>query len=169
MHKNFILVLVLFFIVGCGSQVAEKKYEGVESGEDYIAEGMTQLTGTNPNVQEAIKKFDMAIKQDPTNVNNYMVLGQVYMRLQNYDRAIDSLSAAVRVDPSSGEAFYLLSLSQNLKGDRDEAVGSAKKSAEIFMQKKDAEKLKQSLALVKTLTEEIAKPADVNLETFDLQ
>lgn len=151
MRKYFVIVLSLIFLAGCGGEKdSTQPYKGVASKKDYVALGMKFLSESD--VQRAIQSFDMAIRQDPKNVENYLILGQVYMRLNGFTKAIDTFSAATKVDENNGEAFYFLALASMLNGDKELAVNAVQKSAEIFLQQKDEEKLKRSLVLYQSFT-----------------
>ncbi|MCA9400012.1 MAG: tetratricopeptide repeat protein [Candidatus Omnitrophica bacterium] len=151
--KKLLLCLVgIVFIIGCGSNTEEKKsFKGVTAKRDYIADGMNYLKQSD--VKRAIQSFDLAIRQDPTNPENYVVLSQVYMRLKSYDRAVDSLQGAARVAPKNGEVQYLLATAHMLNENPEKAVESAKKSVDLFMQSRDEEKFKKAVLLLKSLTE----------------
>lgn len=160
MKKNVILLLSMVFVLGCGDhKESETAFQGVTEKKDYTAQGMQYLGQSDIN--NAIRSFDAAIKQDPRNSKNYVVLGEVYMRLGNYTSAVDSFGAATKVDPNNADAFYLLAVSRNLQGYKDEAVKAAQRSIELYMQNKDEEKFKRSVLLMKSLTAEEATPQAV--------
>ncbi len=154
MKKNILFIALLVFFIGCGSkkEVAQKSSS---VRKNYIAQGFALLE--QKNIKGAIISFDLAIKQDPKNVENYLTLGQVYLKLNNASRAIDSFTAATKVSPTSGEAYQLLATALGVrnenKGDREGAIAAAKRSAEIFMNRKDQLNFKKSLSLVKSLQE----------------
>ncbi len=176
MKKNILFVVMLAMVVGCGRpqttqkqdlpkdamsmpSVGQESNQLIQAGVNYLNEG---------EITNAIKSFDDAIRQEPTNPENYVVLGQVYLRLNKYAKAVDTFSAATRVAPDNGEIFYLLALANIFKekknqssGDLIEAQNSHKsailavqKSIDIFMQKKDEDNFKKSVALLKGLTEQ---------------
>jgi len=149
MKRVIAAFVILLFIAGCGSQSSDGPGKQKISSENLIKEGMNHLG--KADVASAIQSFDAAIRQDPSNINNYIILGQVYMRLRNYSRAIDTFSAALRLDPNNGEIFYLLATCQGLDGRIEEAIKSAQQSAEIFIQENDEEKFNRSLFLVQSL------------------
>lgn len=155
--KQWILILMMLVMAGCGSNESAQTFQGVQVKKDLVAQGM-QLLGDS-KVPEALRKFDEAIKQDPTNEQNYMVLGQVYLRLNNVDRAIDTLSAGLRVAPNNGELHYLLATSKALNGNREEAVKHAQRSVDIFLQQRDEERFKRSLALLKGIVDNASEGA----------
>ena len=151
MNKNMVILLAVVLMIGCGrADRADRKFRGVTEKRDYVSEAMEHLK--NSDVVEAIKSFDLAIRQEPNNVDNYLILGQVYMKLEQADRAADTFLAATRVAPDNGEAYYFLALSEAVNGKKDEAVAAAKRSAEIFMQAKNDEMFKKSLSLVQDLS-----------------
>ena len=160
MNKILWVVLFSVFLAGCGSNQSESKFQGVTEKKDYLALGMQYLKKSD--IPRAIQNFDQAIKQDPKNLNNYMVLGEVYMKLREYARAVDTFSGAVIVDPNSGDAYYFLAISKRLKANveknaksveesKQEAIKAAQRSIEIFMQARDEQKFKRSVALLKSL------------------
>ncbi len=155
--KKYIAVFALTVLAaGCGgrpsgNQAAGTQKQGSSGSQTFLQEGFSYLKEND--YQKAIKSFDQAIKKEPKNIDNYMTLGQVYLRLKNYPSAVDTLSAAVQVSPQSGEAYYLLATSKALKGDVSSAIIDAQKSAQLFIQRKDQEKLKKTLVLLKGLSE----------------
>ncbi len=102
----------------------------------------------------AIQSFDEAIRKDPRDLRPYMILGETYMRLQQYNRAVDTFSAAARVAPEKGEIQYLIAVSARLAQRPQLAVAAARRSLEIFSRKKDQQNFLKSLALLKALQEE---------------
>ncbi|VAW19567.1 hypothetical protein MNBD_BACTEROID05-483 [hydrothermal vent metagenome] len=154
MKKSILLVALLVFVVGCESK-KEVAQETSSVKKNYIAQGFALLD--QKNIKGAIASFDLAIKQDPRNVDNYITLGQVYLKLNNASRAIDSFTAATKVSPTNGEAHQLLATALGLRNenesDRKGAIAAAQRSAEIFMNRKDQLNFKKSLSLVKSLEE----------------
>ena len=149
MKKWLVLIIAIAFVAGCGSN-DQQAFKGVTKKKDYVAEGFKQLQ--EKDIARAIRNFDLAIKQEPTNVENYLTLGQVYLRLKNVDRAVDTLSAGLKVAPDNGDINYMLATCYAFKGDIEKAQTFAKKSADIYMKKRDSEKFKQSVALVRSLS-----------------
>ena len=157
--RSFIVVILVVFIVGCGSNKKEEQVSTPQvssKSQQYIAQGMKFLN--NKEVLKAIKSFDMAIKSDPTNPKNYIFLGEVYLKLKAPERAIDTLRAAARVFPTNPEVQYLLATSLGIRWkdeDKEAAIEAAKKSVELFMQAKNQESFKRSVVLLKSLTEKL--------------
>ena len=157
-----LMMSCLIFAVGCGGQKPQAKqqeFKGTEVSRDYIAQGMKFLG--EADIQRAIHSFDQAIEADPKNADNYLVLGQVYLRLKQYGRAADTFLGATRVAPNNGEAYYLLatSLALNDPGNRQPAIEAAQKGVEVFMQQKDEERFKRTLVLLRSLVGPESVPA----------
>jgi cytochrome c-type biogenesis protein CcmH/NrfG len=152
MKNVFGLALCVLLLTGCGGK--EKTEEAQTAGKkNYIAEGMKYLQ--SKDIERAIRNFDLAIKQEPTNPANYLFLGQVYLKLKNVDGAADAFEGATKVAPENGDAYFFLSVARALQGRKDEAIKSVQKSADIFMQARDEEKFKRSVAVLKSLTGEV--------------
>ncbi len=156
MKKIIIFLISITLIVGCGrkEQVKQpKKFQGVVAKKrDYAAEGLQYLR--QKDIANAIRSFDFAIKQDPSNVSHYMLLGEVYLRLKNYTHAIDTFTAATKVDPVNGDAYYFLAYSMLMRrgpNDLQNAVEALKKSIVIFDKTKNKTKLKRSVELLRSL------------------
>ena len=95
MKKLPIILALVALVAGCGLQKKEEGFSGVTEKKDYVAQGFQYLQQSD--ITNAIQSFDLAIKQDPTNPDNYITLGQVYLRLHQPTRAIDTLTAATKV------------------------------------------------------------------------
>ncbi len=159
MNRTFVLMVAAVILAGCGQ--AEKPQQQKmttppqtvrsqsDLERDFVQEGMQHLKKADPGA--AIKSFDQAIKQDPADPDNYLILGETYMRLRDYPRAIDSFSAALRVAPNRGDIYYLLAVNQGLMGYDDMAVESAQRSVEIFQEQRDRDNFLRSVALLQGL------------------
>ena len=155
MKRLVALAAIFLFILGCGGPKAEKTegemHQALQNDStDYYQEGLKFIE--KAAVPEAVQSFQKAIRKNPNDVRAYLILGEVNMRLKNYQGAIEALKASLNVDPMNGGAYYLLAVSLGLNGDREEAVKVAERSAVIFKEKKDEENLKKSLALIQGLT-----------------
>lgn len=152
LKKIFFYSLLSVLVASCGSPNSKGEMKDQAGNVNYIEQGMGFLA--KADVSRAIASFDQAIRNEPTNPDNYIVLGEVYLRLESYERAADTLQAATRVAPNNGEIFYLLATSRMLQGPeyRDVALKAAQRASEIYYQNQDKERLAQALMLVKTLT-----------------
>jgi len=153
MRKNFVFLLFVFFVIGCGQAEKEVKFQGVAEKNNFIEQGMEFLQ--QKDIAKAIQSFDQAIKMEPKNANNYIALGQVYIGLKNYSRAIDTLTAATNVGPMNGKAHYLLAVSRRLRneeGDEKKALESTQRSIICFKKENNKEGFVDALKLLKSLT-----------------
>ncbi len=155
MKKQIILFLSVLLVAGCGrNESSENKFRGVQEKHDYASEGINYLK--QKDIVRSIQSFDLAIRQDPRNVENYLTLGQVYLHLQQATRAVDTFSAAVKVAPQNADAYYFLALAEAMDNKKPEALESAKKSAELYAATKNEDMFKKSVAIVQGLTQPTA-------------
>ena len=154
MKKILIGLVLVVFIVGCGKKESTQKI-------DYLKEGMKYLS--QQDLGNAVKSFDLAIQKDPQNVDVYLSVSTIYLKLKNY-AAVDALCAkALKLDPTSGDAYYFLAMSQGAQGRVAEATELAKKSFSLFA----AQNNQQKAAVVAILLKKIAvsqTPSDSNAE-----
>ncbi|MCK5581869.1 MAG: tetratricopeptide repeat protein [Candidatus Omnitrophica bacterium] len=155
MRKKIFFILVLGVMVsGCGKPAPEKaeKAEVTQAGaQEVFDQGMMFLQ--QGNAAAAIHSFDEAIKRNPLDPRAYLILGQTYMRMQEYNRAIDTYTAALRAAPDQGEIYYLLAVNHGLAGNTEEAKVNAERSALLFQKSKDAENFKKALVLIQGLAQ----------------
>jgi len=71
---------------------------------EYLAQSLLNLNQPD----EAIKAYQQAIKQDPTNDTYLENLGDIYFSLGQYDDAAAEYSQAVRINPTSTTEWYSL-------------------------------------------------------------
>jgi len=163
MKRLWLLVAFAVVIFGCGSPQPDQTSQSqaptglrqsrprtaMPDNKQLLAEGINHLQ--EAEIAEAIKSFDDAIRANPLDPDPYIILGQTYLRLKRYDRAVDTLTAATRVAPDRGDLHYLLAVSHGLMGKEDKAKESARRSMELFRQDKDEENFLKSLALLQGL------------------
>ena len=155
------LILMVSLLIGCGGGAPkeESNFQGKGEKRDYVAMGFQYLEKSE--LPKAMQSFDMAIKQNPRDVKNYFILGEVYMRLKNFTSAEDTFIGATKAAPNSDEAHYFLALSRvSQPKKKDLAVVAIKKSAELAMQNKNEADFKRAITFLKSL-EAPQKPAVV--------
>lgn len=147
--KRLICFFAVIVLAGCGGPKEETtQFQGTVEKKDYIAEGYEALKKSD--IANAIGNFDKAIKQDPKNSKNFLILGEVYMRLKNYTSAEDTFIGATRVDPNNPDGYYFLALSRAPQPDKkDLAIESAKRSAELYMAQRNEEGFKRAMLVLK--------------------
>jgi|GEM_PF-1302080 len=158
----FIIGIIGFiFLTGCGRQerqtsqksptrpIPQPRENASAVAAQYVELGKSALE--RGDVQAAIRNFDEAIRRDPRDVNSYIVLGETYLRLQNYDKTIDTLSAGLLIDPNHGPGNYMLAVAYNLWGNREKALQHAQKSVQIFQDRGDREGFRLAFLLLQSL------------------
>ncbi len=143
--KKLALVLVVLAMVGCDNKTTSLQKE-IAPNINYLSQGIELLK--QGKGADAIESFDNAIRQDPADVQAYLVLGQTYMMIKQYPQAVSTYNAAARVAPNQGEVFYLLALSEAMSGNIQKAFESTQKSISIFQQQNNDEGVKKSAALL---------------------
>lgn len=166
MRNLYIVLAMMVMLAGCGEakkaettkvnvptknkgMVMQAMAGSTSSPNSMLASGMDSLR--QGDVRQAIKSFDEAIRENPKNVEGYMILGQTYMYMKEYNRAIDTLTVATRVAPDNGQAHYLLATNFGLAGNYQMARVQAQRSAEIFRKNQDENNFKRSVALLQGL------------------
>ena len=80
---------------------------------------------------EARRYYERAVCVSCSDLVGYYNLGILYLRLNNYQKAIENLKQAVRIEPKHAEAYYYLCLSHLLIGNKETALTQYKKLKEI--------------------------------------
>ena len=164
MKKGIMLIGVLVFtmmISGCGSKESSKTSsfdipsaqasfsKDSTSSEKSIQQGLTYLN--QGDFKKAIGNLMLAIRQNPSDSRGYLILGQTFISLKNYDGAVSVLKSGTIAVPEDGHIYYLLSLAQRFNGDSEQALQAAQKSVVLFEKAQDAVSFKKSLVLVRGL------------------
>lgn len=163
MKRFLMIVLLTVLVAGCGKVKDEHSYQGVEAEKDYIVKGIQYLS--ERDFANAIINFDMAIKAEPSNVENYLTIGQIYLRLKNYEQARNLFMIATKLAPLKGETYFFLAISEELNGQREQALEVAKKSAVIYMKQRDQAGFRRAATLIQDLSVEAEEGEAVKLES----
>ncbi len=142
--------MCLVAFIGCGLRSDDKTKSSRAKKTDYVSLAMKSLE--QKDIVGALKNFDKAIKQEPKNLTNYVLLSQVYAKLGQFDRSVEVLSAALTLDPENGELYFLIaqSLSQQ-EGTKEEAVLAAQHSTEKFIAQQNEPGLRKAITFLRTL------------------
>jgi len=84
---------------------------------------------------EAIKCFNILLKDDPLNYDYYCLRGRAYHGLELYDRAIKDYKNAVKINKSYADGYYYLGLTEVSLGNIDEAIVDFELAAEFGNEK----------------------------------
>ena len=86
-------------------------------------------SGKQPSAEELNKnaaELELAVKQEPLNVELYVRLGFTYAKLEKADDAQRAFENAVRLDPKKAAAHYMLGLIYEKKGLKEKAIAAWK-------------------------------------------
>lgn len=170
MKKFLMMLAVIVVLAGCNNSEQAANSSGsasavkmqMASSETANGDPSTEITAgvgylRSGQIKEAISRFDQAIKENPRDVRGYLVLGQTYMHLKDYNRAIDTFTAATQVAPANGEAHYLLATNYGMAGNFSMAKLEAEKCLILFRQQNDPDNFKRALALLQGLPQDQGK------------
>lgn len=157
LKRSLVLVFVLLIAVGCNSRErtpAKKSTESLgatteQASAKLMQQGVEFLN--QKDIAKAVVSFEGAIQVEPRNLQPYMILAEIFMRMQSYPEAIGVLERAVNVFPDNAYVFYMLSLANQGNNTPLPAVLAARKSAELFQAQKNEEGYKQAALLMESL------------------
>lgn len=74
-------------------------YINIDNGLDSLAEGFdaemqAQQPGQMPSVEEAIASLEQKIKQDPDNLDSWLMLGKSYLISESFDKSVSAYAKA---------------------------------------------------------------------------
>lgn len=157
MKRVISMCLIVMLFIGCGlrsepKEVKSQPVEQVQQEKNFFALAVILIKQGKPAA--GIQALDQVIKQDSGNIQAYLLLGQTYTKLNNFDMAVSSFRAALRVAPDRGEIYYMLAITNGLRGRKDLAVSNAEKALLLFQQDKDGGNFKRALILLQGLSQE---------------
>jgi tetratricopeptide (TPR) repeat protein/cyclophilin family peptidyl-prolyl cis-trans isomerase len=80
---------------------------------------------------QAMEKFDESLALDSEFVQTYLLLGEYYMRQQEWDRALEAYQKAVQVSPKAVDAYSSLAFVWTQVGDLDAALEAYQRAVEL--------------------------------------
>lgn len=78
--------------------------EALLQASDYYESGKTKLL--SGDIEDAIADLTTAIDAGNPSVDMYVLRGEGYMQMANYDKALDDFNAALELNPTSSVAYY---------------------------------------------------------------
>jgi len=97
----------------------EPKLEDLPLSEVYEL-GIRNLDSESYN--QAIKCFNILLKDDPLNYEFYCFRGRAYHGLELYDRAIKDYQNSIKINKRYADGYYYLGLTEISLGNIDEAI-----------------------------------------------
>ena len=101
--------------------------------------------------EEAVKKYEEAVRIDPQLPYAYIDLANAYWHLKEYKKSIAMSSLALQINPNDGRTYSNLGNAYYGLGNHKEAKENYQKAKKLFQEAGDSENLKnveKSLALL---------------------
>jgi len=153
MKKALCFLMAVLVLAGCQKQEDQQAATGVDQRKDVghklIMKSLNDLQ--NKDLKSTIMDLETAIKIDPTEPEAYLLLGQILLKIQEYDHAVDFLEVAGKNFPDNGTVFYMLGIADKMAGKKLPAVLAARHSVEIFQAQQDRDNMLKSAALLHDL------------------
>ena len=153
MKKIFCFALSVLLLAGCGDRAQAAKKEMTRN---FVEEGTTLLK--QGKVVEAVKVFQEAMAQNPSDTKAPLILAQLFMQTGNYESAIPYFTRVLQLEPENGQAYLLLGGCYDLMGKKDMAIENVQKSVGIFQKQRDEQNFRQSVVILRTLVESQGQP-----------
>ncbi|MCH8044642.1 MAG: tetratricopeptide repeat protein [Planctomycetes bacterium] len=114
-----LLTLVLPLWLGCADA---PELSSLEQGKQLFSAG---------RMEEALAALDMAIFEQPQNIEAYHYRGRTYAALRRWDRAIADYDAAMQIAPDDPEAYHLRSEAHAQLGNEELRFADALKAKQL--------------------------------------
>jgi uncharacterized protein HemY len=162
MKKILFVSMALFALVGCQKSDNQQQQQPdmdqrKDIGHKLILKSLNDLQ--NKDLKSTVIDLETSIKINPSEPEAYLLLGQILLKVQQYDQAADFLEVAARTFPDNGTVFYMLSISNKMIGKKLPAVLAARHSVELFQAQQDRDNMLKSAALLHDLIDMPDNPA----------
>jgi tetratricopeptide (TPR) repeat protein len=154
MRTWLVVCMIVLSVAGC-----ESKREAKTSAQDpalvkqasakLMQQGVQFLNARD--IPKAVVSFQGAIQVNPKDLQPYMVLAEIFLRLKSYPDAINVLERAANIFPDNGFVFYMLSIANQESGNPLPAVLAARRSAELFKAQNNEEGYQRSVVMMEAL------------------
>lgn len=152
MKKVWPILTAVMILAGCQQQQQQQSQQAptVEQRQDIarklIVKSLNDLQ--NKDLKNCIVDLETSIRIDPTQPEAYLLLGQILLKLQQYDHAADFLTQAAQALPDNGTIFYMLAVADKMDGKKLPAAMAARHSVELFQNQQDRDNMLKSAALL---------------------
>ncbi|MDE2027286.1 MAG: tetratricopeptide repeat protein [Candidatus Omnitrophica bacterium] len=151
MKKPVLLLIILLALAGC--QKPQEQQPSLDQRKDIghklIVKSLQDLQ--NKDLKGSIVDLETSIKVNPSEPEAYLLLGQILLKVQQYDQAAQFLDMTAKAFPDNGTVFYMLSIANKMAGKKLPAVLAARRSVEIFQAQQDRDNMLKSAALLHDL------------------
>jgi len=150
--KTLCIIVALFVLAGCQNQATQQQPsmdQRKDIGHKLIIKSLNDLQ--NKDLKSTILDLETSIKINPSEPEAYLLLGQILLKIQEYDHAAEFLDVTAKTFPDNGTVFYMLSIANKMIGKKLPAVIAAKHSVELFQAQQDRDNMLKSAALYQEL------------------
>lgn len=158
MKKILFVFMAMLALAGCQKSENQPPTadQRKEIGRKLIVKSFGDLQ--NKDLKGSIEDLETSIKINPSEPEAYLLLGQVLLKVQEYDHAAEFLDMAAKTFPDDGTVFYMLSVADKMSGKKLPAVLAARHSVEIFQNLQDRDNMLKSAALLHELVDSVDTP-----------
>jgi cytochrome c-type biogenesis protein CcmH/NrfG len=166
--KMIAVIIVGLMLAGCqpssptGS--SNSNNERQEAARRLFAQSIVLLQ--QKDLKGAVTSLEQSIKVDPSDPNPYLLLGQILLKANEFDNAVQFLDQTAKTFPNNGTVFYMLAIANRMDGKKLPAVLAARRSYEIFNAAGDAPNAQASAVLLQELITE-AQAEEAAAKTAD--
>jgi predicted Zn-dependent protease len=170
MKRNLLILVAVIALAGCQKPADQQQpdmNQRKDIGHKLIMKAMTDLQ--NKDLKSTFVDLETSIKINPSEPEAYLLLGQILLKVQQYDHAAEFLDMAGKNFPDDGTVFYMLAIANKMSGKKLPAVLAARHSVEVFQAQQDRDNMLKSAALLHELIDmpdnqaaEPAKAEDTN-------
>ena len=152
MNKIIMALLLIVPMFGCQpreegqSSASAIPDQRKEAAKKMLAQSVVLLE--NKDLPGAVSAMETSIKIDPSNPEGYLLLGQILLKAEQFDRASGLLDQAAKTFPDNGMVFYMLSVSNKMAGRKLPAALAARHSFDLFKAANDVENAQKSAVLL---------------------
>lgn len=155
MNRMMILVLGVLVLAACQKQEnAPQATTGISSDRQEMAKKLIIKSLSdlqNRDLKSAVSSLEASIKVNPTSSDAYLLLGQILLKVQEYEHAADFLDDSAKLFPNNGMIFYMLSIANRMQGKKLPAVLAARRAVELFQEAQDKDNMLKSAVLLQDL------------------
>lgn len=148
MKKFLIVLMAAVALAGCQKPENQQPNDDQRKdiGHKLIMKSLNDLQ--NKDLKSTILDLETSIKINPSEPEAYLLLGQILLKIQEYDHAAEFLDMAAKVFPDNGSVFYMLSIANKMAGKKLPAVLAARHSVEVYQAQQDRDNMLKSAALL---------------------
>ncbi|TAF08975.1 MAG: tetratricopeptide repeat protein [Nostocales cyanobacterium] len=117
--------------------------------EEYIRLGIECFYGADD--EGFISNFNQALQLNPNNADIYYELGDIFLDLGNFIRAIEDYTQAIKIDRNFSKAYNYRGIARSQLGDKQGAIADFKQAADLFYEQGDQKFYKYALDKIREL------------------